>query len=99
MNSSCQIKVKIIGFPQLKNLSIEDEKIETDSLPLTFGQFLNHLKTKYGAPVEKAIIGKKGVLNTVQVLKNEAEWIEREDLEHQLEDGDTISFIFMMAGG
>ncbi|MDY7038456.1 MAG: MoaD/ThiS family protein [Thermodesulfobacteriota bacterium] len=93
------IKVKLIGFPDLKRIIGSNEvAVQVDGG--TFGDLLKHLERTYGPPIRKALLDKKGAIDkSVQVMRNEREWISREDLTFPLNDGECLTFLLMVAGG
>jgi len=93
------ICVKIIGFPDLKkNWGSNETTVGLEGR--TFGDLLQKLKGAYADAIQKTLLNEKGAVHgSVQVLRNEREWIPREDLSFSLQDGDRVSFLLMVAGG
>lgn len=93
------LHVKLIGFPDLKRL-IGGNEIALQVQGETLGDLLRHLEAAYGAPIRKALLDAKGIVDrSVQVLRNDREWISREDLSFPLQEGDRLTFLLMVAGG
>lgn len=66
----------------------------------TFGDALKHLENILGSPFRKAVLNEKGEINdTIQVVKNETEWISRDGFDYRLNEGDELFFFLMIAGG
>jgi molybdopterin converting factor small subunit len=94
-----KVKVKFIGFPDMKRI-LGGKEIALQLEGKTFADLLEHLKQLYREPFNKALLNDCGLVdNAVQVIKNDLVQVAREDLSFLLRDGDTITFLFMMAGG
>jgi len=93
------LKVKFFGLYELTKLIGNDEfDIHPDGD--SFGDVLKCLEEKFGLPFRQTILNEEGEINDViQVLKNEEEYLLRDDFDHRLEDGDELFFLFMIAGG
>ncbi len=86
------IKVRI----KVRGLKVVEEAIGGRETVIEFegnslGDFIRAVDEHYGVEVRKAML--------VQVLKNNRHWVKHEDLSTPLEDGDTLSFFNMVAGG
>jgi molybdopterin converting factor small subunit len=94
-----KVRVKFIGLPDIKRL-LGGKEIALRLEGVTFGDLLKHLEQIYGEPLRRALLNDRGqVDNSVQVIRNELVQVAREDLSFPLKEGDTITFLFMMAGG
>jgi len=93
------IKVKFFGLHDLTSQIGNDEfKLELNGN--TFGDALKQLENTFGAPFRKAILNNEGeVDNTIQVVKNEDEWLSRDGFNYRLNEGDKLFFFLMIAGG
>jgi MoaD family protein len=66
----------------------------------TIGDLIDHLAVQYGPKAEQALYDKKGKLDPViQVLLNGETWIDHDQLDTVLHDGDSVILMMMMAGG
>lgn len=93
------ISLEFVGFPDLKPV-IGGSKVTVDTPCETFGDLLSYLKQTYGPLISKALLDEQGhVDQTVQVVRNEKEWIERDDFSVKLNNSDKIAFILMVSGG
>ncbi len=93
------LNLEFVGFPDLKPI-IGGTKIVVNSQCKTFGDALAYLKETYGESIDKAILDDQGHIDqTVQIIRNEKEWIERDDFSAKLYNGDKIAFILMVSGG
>ena len=93
------IKVKFFGLNDLTSRIGNDEfKLELNGN--TFGDALKQLENTFGAPFRNAILNNEGeVDNTIQVVKNEDEWLSRDGFNYRLNEGDKLFFFLMIAGG
>jgi len=94
-----EVRVKFMGIPDaVKAVGSKEVTAEIDEP--TLGALLRQLQTTYGAPLQKAIFTQRGAVDhTIQLLRNGADFVERDALDLQLEDGDQLTFLMMMAGG
>ena len=93
------LKVKFLGLFDLTKL-IGNDEFDIHPEGETLGDTLKCLEEKFGPPFRQTILNEKGEVNDViQVLKNEEEYLLRDDLVYRLEDGDELFFLFMIAGG
>ncbi len=93
------IKIKFFGLNDLAN-QIGNDEFNIDLNGDTFGDALKHLEKTFGSPFREAILNDEGeVDNTIQVVKNEDEWLSRDNFDYHLNEGDELFFFLMMAGG
>jgi molybdopterin converting factor small subunit len=93
------VRVRLIGFPDLKRL-VGGNEVSVSLDGTSFGDLLRRLEESYGSPMRNALLdGKGGVDASVQVLKNERDWMSRDDPAQPLHEGDEITFMLMVAGG
>lgn len=93
------IKVKFIGLNHLTE-QIGRNELDVKLDGNTFGDMLRHLEQTLGLPFREAILNSDGeVDHTIQVVKNEEEWLERDGFDYHLHDGDELFFFMMIAGG
>jgi MoaD family protein len=66
----------------------------------TVGELLDQLIRQYGRRAERELYDETGGLDPmVQVLVNGEQWITRECLGTELQEGDQVVLLMMMAGG
>jgi MoaD family protein len=66
----------------------------------TVNDLIEYLVARYGRKAKQALYDEKGELDQViQVLLNGEKWITRDQLDTALQDGDSVIFMMMMAGG
>jgi molybdopterin converting factor small subunit len=93
------VRVRLVGFPELKRL-LGKQEIDVESEAETLGDLLAHLKDKYGPAVVKLLLDDRGRLDpSVQVIRNEGEWLKKDDLSQPLREGDLLTFLLLVAGG
>ena len=94
-----RIRFKIFGFARLRQAIGEDEiNIEFDGSMVK--DLVWHLTEVYGDEVAKAILQKDGHLkHGVRLLRNGHQWIDRDDLETNIMDGDVLVLSLLVAGG
>lgn len=93
------IKVKFFGLNDLTS-KLGNDEFNLDLDGNTFGDALRHLENTFGSPFRKAILNSNGeVDNTIQVVKNEEEWLARNGFDYRLNEGDELFFFLMIAGG
>jgi molybdopterin converting factor small subunit len=92
-------KVRLVGFYGLSR-SLGREEVVVRFEGRTLKDLLDHLTREYGAGVAKALLDDEGRLDpAVQVIRNGEEWIRREGLSAELQEGDSIVFLLLVAGG
>lgn len=93
------LTLEFIGFPDLKP-KIGGSRITVHSRCKNFGDLLDYMKKTFGETINKVLIDDLGHIDqTVQVIRNEKVWIERDDLSAKLYNGDKIAFMLMVSGG
>jgi len=99
MNKTMHLTIVFFGFPELIN-TIGANEIGIDFPENNFGDLIKFLENRYKHEFKKAVLNRKGDIDsTVQVLINDNRWIERGNLSRQLNEGDKIIFLHMIAGG
>ncbi len=93
-----KVKLKII-LPTLPEL-IGGSDLEIELNGKTVNDVIEHLVTEYGQNARKALFDKYGKLDPmIQILLNGEEWIAHDQLDKVLQDGDSLMFAVMIAGG
>jgi molybdopterin converting factor small subunit len=93
------IKVRFFGLSELSR-EIGNDEIDFAFEGATFGDALRGLEERFGQPFRQTILSGGGEVNPViQVMKNEDEFLQRDDLDYRLDEGDELLFMFMIAGG
>ncbi|MEJ5377160.1 MAG: MoaD/ThiS family protein [bacterium] len=94
------VRVEFVGLPELRKQA-GSRQICLELQEATLGTLLEELQHRYGFVAKKSLLAPQGgqVDQSIQILKNEHEWLSREDLETPLKNGDKITFMLMVAGG
>ena len=88
-----------IFLPKLPE-AIGRKELEVEFAGGTIQDLIDHLIAQYGRKAKQALLDEKGELDpVVQVLLNGEVWITRDHLDTALQDGDSVVFMMMMAGG
>jgi molybdopterin converting factor small subunit len=94
-----EVRVTFAGLNELAR-AVGQKEVSAQLSGDTLGDLLRHLEQAYGAPLRKSLLTPAGTVHeTVQVLRNGATWIARDDLQAPLKEGDSVTFLLMMAGG
>lgn len=91
--------IEFFGLPNLTK-AIGAKRIQLEVSQGTPKNILANLTKKFGKPVKDTLFDNKGNLDhAIQILRNGKEWITHDKLNTKLKDGDTITFMMMVAGG
>ena len=96
-----QIKIEVLGLPALSE-AIGKRETELD-LPggiATVQHALDHLVQPFGPSLRKALYDQQGSLNPIiQIALNGKRFMSPDRLDTALREGDTLTFMLLMAGG
>lgn len=93
------IKIKFMGLNELTS-EIGNNEFDIQLEGDTFGDALKYLEDKFGTVFSKAVLNDRGeVDNMIQVVKNEDEWLVRDNFSSHLDEGDELLFFYLIAGG
>ena len=84
-----KVKIEILGVPMLSDV-IGKKKFELDVPGKTVKDLLEELIRKYGTKVRKVLYGEKGTFDPM---------IPADQHATTLNEGDTILFMILLAGG
>jgi molybdopterin converting factor small subunit len=94
-----KVKVKFLGFPDLKR-KLGGDEIDLRLHGPTLSDLLDSLRERCGQEVAQVLLDEEGKVDqTIQIIRNGKEWLSRDELDQPLRDGDSITFLLMMAGG
>ncbi len=94
-----KVTFKIFGFPGLCQ-TVGSRNIDIEFQGKTVRDFIAKLVKTYGSEVEENIFDYDGQLKpTVRLLKNGRQWINQDDLETDLMDGDVVVLTLLVTGG
>ncbi|UCF60931.1 MAG: MoaD/ThiS family protein [Anaerolineaceae bacterium] len=90
------LKIFLPALPE----AIGDNELIVEFDGTTVRDLIETLVDRYGQKAKEALYDEKGQFDPlVQVLLNGEEWLAQDQLDTALNDGDSIIFMMMMAGG
>lgn len=94
-----KIKVELLGMFEASNV-VGKDTFEVDVAGNTVQDVLNEMVNRYGKKLKDCFYGDKGDFDlNIQISLNRDTFVPVDRLDTSLKDGDTISFILVMAGG
>ena len=94
-----KLRVEIVGVPMLSDV-IGKKKFDLDIPGKTVKDLLEELIRKYGTKVRKVLYGEKGAFDPmIQIAVNGEKWIPADQHDTTLNDGDSLIFMILLAGG
>ncbi len=94
-----KVRIEIVGVPMLSDV-IGMKKFELDVPGKTVKDLLEELIRKYGVKVRKVLYDEKGAFDPmIQIAVNGEKWIPADRHDTTLNDGDTLIFMILLAGG
>jgi MoaD family protein len=90
------LKIFLPGLPEV----IGDNELDIEFAGTTVSDLIETLVDRYGQKAKEALFDELGKFDPmVQVLLNGEEWVTQDQLSTTLQDGDSLVFMMMMAGG
>lgn len=94
------MKVHLQIFLPILPEAIGSKELEVEFGGETISDLIDHLVVQYGRKARQALYDENGELDPViQVLLNGEGWVAHDRLDTTLQDGDSVVFMMMMAGG
>jgi len=94
-----KVTLKILALPMLSR-AVGAKEVVIDFEGETVNDLIAHLIRRFGLQAKRALYDEKGELDlAIQILLNGKEWIARDRLDTPLQEGDTLAFMFLAAGG
>ena len=94
-----KVHLRFLAVPKLA-AAVGAKETTIDFKGTTVKELIHHLLERYGASARRALLDEDGKLDlTIQLLLNEKEWIAHHQHDTRLNDGDTLIFMFLAAGG
>ncbi len=94
-----KIYLEFLGFPMVSDV-VGKKKIELNVPGNTVLDVINELIRLYGKKIRKAFYDEKGNLDvTIQTMLNGKTFIPADRHHTPLNDGDTLTFMLLLAGG
>jgi molybdopterin converting factor small subunit len=79
---------------------VGSKEVEVEFVGKTVDDLIEHLIALHGQKAIKALYDKDGELDpVVQILLNGERWVLHDQLDTVLQDGDSLMFAMMLAGG
>jgi MoaD family protein len=80
--------------------AIGDNELDVEFTGTTVRDLIDTLVDRYGQKAKQALYDEKGQFDPlVQVLLNGEEWVTQDRFDTTLQEGDSLIFMMMMAGG
>jgi len=94
------ISVEFLSLPNVVRM-VGGKTITMDFSGQTVESLIRQVAEKYGKKVEKFLLDESGRpdLMTFRILLNKEEWIQSGQLQKQLQDGDRVTVMMLVAGG
>jgi len=94
-----RVKIKILGPPLLTALIGKEKVLECQKKSVK--DLVGALIGRYGSAVSHAILDHTGNIDrSIQVVINDRDYIKPQDFEKAiLKDGDSVTFLMIIAGG
>ena len=94
-----KVRVEIAGVPMLSDV-VGKKKFEINIQGKTVRDLIEELIRKYGAKVRKVLYGEKGTFDPmIQIALNGEKWIPPDQHDMTINEGDTLIFMILLAGG
>ena len=93
------ITVEFLSLPNVVKM-VGGKTIKMDYSGQTVESLICQVAEKYGKDVKKFLLDETGRLDmTFKVVRNKEEWIQSEQMQTPLQDGDRITIMMLAAGG
>lgn len=93
------ITVEFLSLPNVARM-VGGKIITMDFSNQTVEELIRQVTEKYGKKVQQFLLDENGRLDMMlKVLRNGEEWIQPEQMQRQLQDGDRITIMLLAAGG
>jgi MoaD family protein len=94
-----KINVEFLGFPMVSDI-VGKKKLELDIPGNTVKHVIDELIRLYGKKAREAFYDEKGNLDvTLQITLNGKTFVPADQHHTPLNEGDTLSFMLLLAGG
>jgi len=93
------VTVEFLSLPIVTKI-VGSKTVSMDFTGQTVEKLLHQVTEKYGTKVEQFLLDENGRLDMMlKVLRNGEEWIQMDEMQKPLEDGDRITIMLLAAGG
>ena len=94
-----KVRLDVKMLPMLAD-AIRRKSLEMEFKGTTVGDLIQGLCERYGRKARNVFFpNNRGFDVTIQILRNEKEWIRSDRHDTALEEGDKITFLLFLAGG
>jgi molybdopterin converting factor small subunit len=96
-----KITIEILGLPALSQaLGQRKTKLDVSGRTVTVRDVLDRMVERFGSSIREALEDPMGSLNPIiQIALNGKKFVPPDRLDTPLEEGDTLTFMLLMAGG
>jgi molybdopterin converting factor small subunit len=93
------INVDFVSLPNVVKM-IGSKTISMDYSGQTVQELVHQVADKYGKDVARFLLDENGQMDmTLKVVCNKEEWLEPDQMQRPLEDGDRVTIMMLVAGG
>ena len=93
------LTVEFLSLPNVVKM-VGGKTITMDFTGQTVEQLILQVTEKFGEKVKKFLLDENGRLDMMlKVLRNQEEWIQSDQMQRPLEDGDHVTIMLLAAGG
>ena len=94
-----KITVEFLSLPNVAK-QVGGKSISHDFSGGTIHKLIGEVAGKYGKAVSDFLLGPDGRLdNDFRVVLNKLEWLNQDQLDRELKDGDTVTIAMLVGGG
>ena len=93
------LTVEFLSLPNVVKM-VGGKTITMDFTDQTVEELILQVTEKFGEKVKKFLLDENGRLDMMlKVLRNQEEWIQSDQMQRPLEDGDHVTIMLLAAGG
>ena len=93
------ITVEFLSLPNVAKM-VGGKTIAMDYAGQTVEGLIRQIAEKYGKEVKKFLLDETGCLDMIfRVMRNKEEWIQSDQMQMPLQDGDRLTIMMLAAGG
>ena len=93
------VTVEFLSLPNVVKM-VGSKTITMDYSGQTIEGLVRQVAEKYGKDVKKFLLDETGHLDMLfKVVRNKEEWIQADQMQKSLQDGDRITIMMLVAGG
>ena len=93
------ISIEFVSLPTVVKM-IGSKTISMDYSGQTVEELVQQVAGKYGKDVARFLLDENGRIDmTLKVVLNKEEWLEHDQVQKPLQDGDNVAIMMLVAGG